>query len=163
MSEGDLDAFSHHSNIEERQESKCLNCLKVLLTIECGNIISLLNIILSAACVIIYIYTDYQPNVVLINSNIFFIINFSSRCFFAIILIFDIILGKYGFSSPKITALIFDSLSTIPYLLSRVSVGMTENLKSETHLITSSFVCFRLFEVISLSKFIHTDALREFF
>ena len=163
MSEGDLDALSHHSNIEERQESKCLNCLKVLLTIECGNIISLLNIILSAACVIIYIYTDYQPNVVLINSNIFFIINFSSRCFFFIILIFDIILGKYGFSTSKLTALIFDSLSTIPYLLSRISVGMTENLKSETHLITSSFVCFRLFEVISLSKFIHTDALREFF
>ena len=107
----DIDDFSHHSVYEEQQESKCINCLKFFISLEFGNIISLLNAILSVACLMIYIYTNYQPNVVLINSNIFFIINFSCRCFFALILILDIIAKKYDFSFKKIISLIMDVLS----------------------------------------------------
>ena len=159
----DLDDFSHHSAYEEPQESKCLECLKYFLSIEFGNILSLLNAILSVACLMIYIYTNYQPNIVLIYSNIFFIINFSCRCFFALILIFDIIVGKYDFTFKKITSLILDVLSIIPYLLSRISIGMKEDLISKTHLITSSFVCFRLFSVQIVKKYIHNTVNRELF
>ena len=159
----DIDDYSHHSIYEEQQESKCINCLKFLISIECGNIISLLNAILSFVCLIIYIYTNYQPQVVLINSNIFFIINFSCRCFFALILIFDIIIGKYDFSFKKMTSLILDVLSIIPYLLSRISIGMRENLISKTHLITSSFICFRLFSIQIIKKYIHNNVNRELF
>ena len=159
----DLDDFSHHSIFEEQEESKCLNCLKFILSFEYGIIISLIDVFLSVSCVIIYIYTNYQPNVVLINSNSFFIVNFTCRCFFAIILVFDFISGKYGFTFKKIVSLILEVLSTIPYLLSRISIGMKENLISKTHLITSSFVCFRLFKVRTLKKFFHTDVNRELY
>ena len=159
----DLDDFSQHSIFEEQEESKCLNCLKCIFSFECGIIISLIDVFLSVACVIIYIYTNYQPNVVLINSNTFFIVNFSFRCFFALILVFDFISGKYGFTFKKIVDLILEALSTIPYLLSRISIGMKENLISKTHLITSSFVCFRLFKVRTLKKFFHTDVNRELY
>ena len=159
----DLDSFSHHSVLEEQQESKCFNCLKFLISMEFSNIISLINAILSLGCVIIYIYTNYKPNVVLIHSSYFFIINFTCRCFFTLILIFDILLGKYDLSFKKMTKLILEILSIIPYLLSRISVGMTENLISQTHLITSSFICFRLFNIESIKKYIHTDVNRELF
>ena len=159
----DIDDFSHHSVYEEQQESKCINCLKFFISLEFGNIISLLNAILSVACLMIYIYTNYQPNVVLINSNIFFIINFSCRCFFALILILDIIAKKYDFSFKKIISLIMDVLSIIPYLLSRITIGMREDLISKTHLITSSFICFRLFSIQILKKYIHNNVNRELF
>ena len=60
----DLDDFSHHSIFEEQEESKCLNCLKFILSFEWGIIISLIDVFLSVSCVIIYIYTNYQLNVV---------------------------------------------------------------------------------------------------
>ena len=159
----DLDSLSRQSTIEGQQESKCFNFLKCLISFEFGNIISLINAILSVVCVMIYIYTNYQPNTVLIYSNSFFIVNFSLRCFFTLILVFEIILGKYDFSLSKLTKLILELLSTVPYLLSRISVGMTENLISQTHLITSSFICFRVFKVSAVKKYIHTDVSRELY
>ena len=159
----DLDSLSRQSTIEGQQESKCFNFLKCLISFEFGNIISLINAILSVVCVMIYIYTNYQPNTVLIYSNSFFIVNFSLRCFFTLILVFEIILGKYDFSLSKLTKLILELLSTVPYLLSRISVGMTETLISQTHLITSSFICFRVFKVSAVKKYIHTDVSRELY
>ena len=158
-----LDSLSHHSILEEQQESKCLNCLEFLVSVKFGNIISMINAVLSVGCVMIYIYTDYQPNVVLINSSYFFIVNFTCRCFFMLILIFEILFGKYNFSFKNMTTLILELLSIVPYLLSRITVGMRENLISQTHLITSSFICFRLFKVNAIKKYIHTNVSRELF
>ena len=158
------DSVSHHSVLEEEHESKCVNFLKCLISEECGNIISLINAVLSVACVIIYIFTNYEPNFVLTHSSYFFITNFSCRCFFTLILIFEIILGKYNFTSfSQMTTLILEILSTVPYLLSRISIGMTEDLISQTHLITSSFICFRLFKISTLKKYFHTDVNRELY
>ena len=158
------DSVSHHSVLEEEHESKCVNFLKCLISEECGNIISLINAVLSVTCVIIYIFTNYEPNFVLTHSSYFFIINFSCRCFFTLILIFEIILGKYNFTSfSQMTTLILEILSTVPYLLGRISIGMTEDLISQTHLITSSFICFRLFKISTLKKYFHTDVNRELY
>ena len=145
------DSASRHSVLEEEHESKCINFLKCLISEECGNIISLINAVLSVACVIIYIFTNYEPNFVLTHSSYFFITNFSCRCFFTLILIFEIILGKYNFTSfSQMTTLILEILSTVPYLLSRISIGMTEDLISQTHLST-------------LKKYFHTDVNRELY
>lgn len=160
----DSDSLSNHTfQEEEQEESKCLNFLKCFLSVECGNVLSLINAILSVSCVMLYIYTDYQPNVVLINSNSFFIVNFACRCFFALYLIFEILLGKYDFTFKNLSTLILDLLSTLPYLLSRISIGMKENLISQTHLITSSFICFRLFRINTIQKYFHTEVNRELF
>ena len=158
----DIESLSHHS-LYESSESNFTKCLTFLINLEYGKIRSILNVFLSFACVVIYVYTTYQPNVVLINSNIFFYINFSCRCFFALIVIFDIILGKYEFNLSGISSLILDFLSIFPYLLSRTTVGMKENLISKTHLITSSFICLRLFKIKSLSKCIHSNVNRKLF
>ncbi len=40
---------------------------------------------------------------------------------------------------------------------------MKENLISKTHLITSSFICLRLFKIKSLSKCIHSNVNRKLF
>ena len=159
----DVDSSSHHLIYEGEQESKCINFLKCLISEECGNIISLINTFLSVACVIIYIFTNYKPNFVLIHSNYFFTVNFSCRCFFTLILVFEIILGKYNFTFKQIITLILDVLSTLPYLLCRISEKMSEDLISQTHLITSSFICFRLFRISTLKKYFHTDVNRELY
>ena len=106
----DSDSLSNHTfqeEQEEEEESKCINFLKCFLSVECGNILSLINAILSVSCVMLYIYTDYQPKFVLINSNSFFIVNFVCRCFFALYLIFEILLGKYDFTFKNMSTLIF--------------------------------------------------------
>ena len=126
-----------------------------------GNIIAIMNIFLSVITVAIYIYTTYAPNVVLIYSKIFFVINFSSRCFFAIIFIYDIINGHFDFSFKSIIMVLSEIISIFPYLFSRFTAGMNENLISSSHLITSSFVCVRLFKILLLSIYIRSDVNRE--
>ena len=90
----EIETLSHHSMINLSQkipESKLHKCWELLLSFNYGNLISVINIILSISSVAIYIYTNYLPNVVLIHSTTFFAINFACRIFFAIVFIFDII------------------------------------------------------------------------
>ena len=162
----EIETVSHHSgiNLEHKNDgSKFHKCWEILISFKYSNIIAILNIILSISIVGIYIYTTYEPNIVLIHSNYFFSINFSCRCFFTILLVFDIINGRYDFTFKSISNLILEILSVIPYLFSRITVGMKENLISISHLVTSAFVCLRLFKILSLSKFIRSDVNRELF
>jgi len=162
----EIETLSHHSIINlssKNAESSLCKCCKKIISFKYGNIITIINIILSIFNVGIYIYTTYEPNTVLIYSKYFFLINFLSRCFFTILIIFDVLNGRYDFSIKKISALISEILSVLPYLLSRITVGMEENLISSTHLITSSLICLRLFKVLSLSKYIQSDVNRELF
>ena len=162
----ELETLSHHSIInltQKNYKSNLHKCWEIFISFKFGNIITILNIILSISAVGIYIYTTYEPNTVLIYSNYFFSINFSLRVFFTILLIFDLINGRYNFSFKNISNLFLEILSVLPYLFSRITVGMKENLISRTHLITSSFICLRLFKILSLNKFIRSDVNRELF
>ena len=162
----EVETLSHHSiiNLEHKNyESKFHKCWEILISFKYSNIISILNIILSICVVGIYIYSTYEPNIVLIYSKYFFSINFSSRCFFTILLVIDIIKGRYDFTFKSISTLLLEIVSVIPYLFSRITVGMKEDLISTAHLVTSAFICLRLFKILSLSKFIRSDVNRELF
>lgn len=162
----DIETLSHHSLVnfaQKNTELKLRKCWELFITFKFGNIITILNIILSVGTVAIYIYTTYEPNTVLIYSKYFFSINFCCRCFFAILIICDIINGRYNLTLKSVSSFICDALSTFPYLFARIPIGMKENLISSTHLITSSFVCFRLLKIISLSIYIRSDVNRELF
>ena len=162
----EIETLSHHSMVNLSQkipESKLHKCWELLLSFNYGNLISVINIILSISSVAIYIYTNYLPNVVLIHSTTFFAINFACRVFFAIVFIFDIIYGKYDFSLKNMSVLLSEILSIFPYMFARIAIGMRENLISSVHLITSSFVCLRLFKILELNKFIQSDVNRELF
>ena len=162
----EIETISRHSMINfniKNYKSILHKCWDFFISLKFSNMISILNIFLSLTTIGIYIYTTYEPNIVLIHSKYFFSINFSCRCFFTILLIFDLINSRYDFSFKSISNLFVEILSTLPYLFSRISVGMEENLISSTHLITSSFVCLRLFKILLLSKYIRSDVNRELF
>ena len=162
----EIETLSHHSIInltQKNYESNLSKCWEKFISFKYGNILTILNIILSISTVGIYIYTTYEPNTVLIHSNYFFSFNFSSRVFFTILLIFDLINGRYDLSFKNISNLFLEILSVLPYLFSRITVGMKEDLISNTHLITSSLICLRLLKILSLNKFIRSDVNRELF
>jgi len=162
----EIETLSHHSMVNLSQkipESKLHKCWELLLSFKYANLIGIINIILSISSVVIYVYTNYLPNDVLIHSTYFFAINFASRVFFAIVFIFDIIYGKYDFSIKNMSVLLSEILSIFPYMFSRIAIGMEENLINSVHLITSSFVCLRLFKILELNKFIQSDVNRELF
>ena len=161
----EIETLSHHSlNLYQKNtESKLYKCWELLMSIKYGNIINVLNIILSISSVGIYVYTTYEPNFVLIHSKYFFSINFSCRAFFAILFLFDIINGKYDFSFNNISVVLCEIISVFPYMFARFAVGMEENLISSAHLITSSFIGLRLFKILGLGKYIRSDVNRELF
>ena len=162
----EVETLSHHSIInltQKNYDSNLLKCWELLISFQFSFVLGILNIILSVATVGIYIYTTYEPNTVLIHSKYFLSINFTSRLFFTFLLIFDIINGRYDLSFKNISSLLLEIISVLPYLFSRITVGMNEDLISNAHLITSSFICFRLLKILSLNKFIRSDVNRELF
>ena len=89
----EIETISRHSMINfnlKNYKSILHKCWDFFISLKFSNMISILNIFLSLTTIGIYIYTTYEPNIVLIHSKYFFSINFSCRCFFTILLIFDL-------------------------------------------------------------------------
>ena len=123
----------------------------------------LFNLLLTLACIIIYILTTYKPNLILKNEFAFFLFNFLSRIYFLLDFILDICTGIIDFSLKYLSNFLIEIISLLPYFFSRIFIGMIKDLINNTHMITSSFISIRLFNILNYSKFIKSDVNRELF
>ena len=123
--------------------------------------LNLLNLLLSLACIVIYIYMTYRPHIFLIN-NFFFYFNFICRIVFLIDFICDLIIMAIEKKINYLTILI-EVLSIFPFLIMRFFCGMRFNLISNWDMIASSFVTFRLMKIEEYSILFKSDSNRELF
>ena len=123
--------------------------------------LNLLNLLLSLACIVIYIYMTYRPHIFLIN-NFFFIFNFICRIIFLIDFICDLIIMAIEKKINYLTILI-EVLSIFPFLIMRFICGMRFNLINNWDMIASSFVTFRLMKIEEYSILFKSDSNRELF
>ena len=136
---------------------------KLLISIKNHPLTMLLNLILTIAYTIIYILTTYKPNLILRNKEAFFLFNFSSRCYFFLDFLTDILVGAIDFSIKYFSIFCIEIIGVFPYFCARIPVGMKEDLINNTHMITSSLICVRLFTILNYSQFIKSDVNRELF
>lgn len=123
-----------------------------------------LNVLLSIVGIIIYIFTTYHPNTVLRYSKIFFSLNFSIRIIFFINFLFELSYNKkYDDLYAFIKYIIIEISNTVPYFISRITVGFKEDLINNTHNICSALICLRIFRILMFSKYIRSDVNRELY
>ena len=136
---------------------------KFLLDFKNHPLVMLFNLLLTLACIVIYILTTYKPNLILRHQFAFFIFNFLSRIYFFLDFILDICTGIIDFSLKYFSNFLIEIISLLPYFFSRIFIGMEEDLISNSHMITSSFISIRLFNFLNYSKFIKSDVNRELY
>ena len=139
------------------------NFQKIIIEIKSNFIFLLLNLLLTTACIVVYILTTYYPNLILRNSRTFFIFNFISRCYFLIDFILDLLSGTIDFSLKYISTFFIEIISVIPYMIARPIVGMEEDLINNAHMITSSLITWRTFNFLNCSRWIKSDVNRELY
>jgi len=125
--------------------------------------VNTLNSLFSIIGFFLYIYTNYRPNIILAHEKLVFIFNFFIRIYF--LLHFMINLKSESLYNPfkNFSYFAVEIISTIPYFFARITEGMKENLISNAHNITSSFIVFRIFKISEFSKYIKSDVNRELF
>lgn len=147
------------------RNSSCINCIvEYYKKFHIGVILDVINLCLSLACIVVWVYTDYHPNTVLRHEKKFFWFNFSSRAFFVV----DFFLLQLPFKAwtsrtEFVKDLLFEMIGIVPYFLSRITVGAHEDLTSIAHIICSSLVCFRIFKLLSFGDFFLSDVNRSIF
>ena len=139
------------------------NFQKLIIEIKSNFIFLLLNLLLTIACIVVYILTTYYPNLILRNGKAFFIFNFISRCYFLIDFILDLLSGTIDFSLKYISTFFIEIISVIPYMLARPIIGMKEDLINNAHMITSSLITWRTFNFLNFSRWIKSDVNRELY
>ena len=71
---------------------------KFLLDFKAHRLVLIFNLLLTLACIIIYILTTYKPNLILKHELDFFLFNFLSRIYFFLDFITNICVGVIDFS-----------------------------------------------------------------
>ena len=123
--------------------------------------INLLNVLLSLACIVIYIYMTYCPHIFLIY-GVFFYFNFFCRIIFLIDFIFDLILMTIEKKFNYLDILI-EVISIFPFFIMRFICGMKFDLINNADMIISSFVTFRIIKIKEYSVLFKSDTNRELF
>jgi len=123
--------------------------------------INLLNLLLSLACIVIYIYMTYSPHIFLIN-NFFFYFNFLCRIIFLIDFIFDLILMTIEKKFNYLDILV-EVISIFPFFVMRFICGMKFDLINNADMIISSFITFRLIKIKEYSVLFKSDTNRQLF
>ena len=123
--------------------------------------INLLNLLLSLACIVIYIYMTYNPHIFLIH-NTFFYFNFFCRIIFLIDFIFDLILMAIEKKFNYLDILV-EIISIFPFFVMRFICGMRFDLINNADMIISSFITFRLIKIKEYSILFKSDTNRELF
>ena len=121
----------------------------------------LINLFLSLACIIIYIFMTYKPHIIM-QYNTFFMFNFCCRILFLLDFIFDIIVMTIEKKFHLIQFLL-DFLSIIPFVIMRIICGLEFNLINNADMISSSFICFRILRINQFSSYFKSDVNRELF
>ena len=136
---------------------------KFLIQYKAHPLALLFNLLVTLACVVVYILTTYLPNLILRHDKAFFSFNFASRVYFFLDFIADILVGIIDFSFKYFSTFCIEIIGVVPYLLARSKAGMEENLINNAHMITSSLICLRLFNFLDFGKFIKSDVNRELY
>ena len=157
------DDESSSLNYQKNDNTNNTKIQKFFLDFKAHPLVMLFNLLLTLACIIIYILTTYKPNLILKNEFAFFLFNFLSRIYFLLDFILDICTGIIDFSLKYLSNFLIEIISLLPYFFSRIFIGMNEDLINNTHMITSSFISIRLFNILNYSKFIKSDVNRELF
>jgi hypothetical protein len=125
--------------------------------------VNTLNSLFSIVGFFLYIYTNYRPNEILRHEKLVFIFNFFMRTYFFLLFLMNLKAESLYNPFKNFSYLAVEIISTVPYLFARITVGMKENLISNTHNITSSFIVFRIFKLSEFSRYIKSDVNRELF
>ena len=123
--------------------------------------VNLLNLLLSLACIVIYIYMTYKPQIFLIN-NTFFYFNFFCRILFLIDFIFDLIIMAIE-KKLNYLGILVDVISIFPFFIMRFICGMRFDLINNADMIISSFITFRLIKIQEYAILFKSDTNRELF
>jgi hypothetical protein len=120
-----------------------------------GLFIDLANFFLSVFCCFVYIYSTYDPRF-FSGSQSFVWTNFLTRIYFLCDFIFNVITSKGEKKLEYYGYILVEAVTIIPFLLVRLTSGITEDFISFEYLLTNSLVCVRIVRIQYLSKYIVT-------
>lgn len=117
-------------------------------------ILNLLNLILSIVTCVLYIFSTYKP-CLFHQSNIYLLFNFSTRCYFLLDILFNIIIvQKNKLYWEDYLGIALELFTILPYLYFRIFVKFIENYSNFSYILTNSFVTLRVYRIVKLSTYI---------
>jgi hypothetical protein len=122
----------------------------------------IVNLSLSVVCTILYIYSTYDVATFTNNSSVFWY-NIFARIYF----ICDFTINMFSIKTEnKISFYMYvfvEIVTSFPYIVLGLSMGMIADFTSDIYMITSSLVTLRIWRIEYLSKYIQSEVNRKLY
>jgi hypothetical protein len=120
----------------------------------------LVNLILSIACIVIYIYSTYDPSTFMINKS-FFWFNFLCRVYFVCDFAFHLLTEKSEKIFDFYKKILTEVVTSVPYIFIRLIIKMEEDFTNDIYMITSAIICLRIYRIEYISNFFQSEVNKQ--